>query len=399
MEKYTAEQYRALDAEAFEARRAEVEAACLDENCALSVEELRSEAALIKAEADRRKLAGEVRSAKIDAVLGMSGMVKESSPQKRAVEEVEDFTDTMQYRKAFQEYVATGKKIELRQDQNTLTTDITTNNGSLIPTMLVNRIVQKLESYGMILPLVARTSFPGGIEVPTSSVRPVATWVAEGASSDRQKKTADVIVFTNHKLRCEISMSQEVKTMAISAFEAKFVEEVASAMTIAIEKAILAGTGTGQPTGILNGTIPAAQTVQWAAVTPTYAELIAAEAAIPVQYEASAKWFMTKAQFYKILGMVDSNKQPVARVDHGTEGRLQHTIFGRDVIIHPYATEMGSHLAGIFDFNDYLLNTIYDLGIQRTQDWDTEDWLTKAVMNVDGKPLTLDSLVVVDKSA
>ena len=395
MEKYTAEQYRALDAEAFEARRAEVEAACLDENCALTVDELRSEAALIKAEADRRKLAGEVRSAKIDAIIGMGGTVKESSAQKRSFEDDGDFTDSMQYRKAFQEYVATGKKIEVRDNQNTMTTDV----GSVIPTMLVNRIVQKMESYGMILPLVARTSFAGGIEVPTSSVRPVATWVAEGAGSDRQKKTTGVITFTNHKLRCEISMTQEVKSMAISAFEAKFVDEVASAMVIAIEKAILAGTGSGQPTGILHGTIPAAQTVEWVAETPTYAELIAAEAAIPVEYEASAKWFMTKAQFYSILGMMDENKQPVARVDHGTEGRLQHTIFGRDVVIHPYATEMGSHLAGIFDFNDYLLNTIYDLGIMRTQDWDTEDWLTKAVMNVDGKPLTLDSLVVVDKSA
>ena len=31
------------------------------------------------------------------------------------------------------------------------------------------------------------------------------------------------------------------------------------------------------------------------------------------------------------------------------------------------------------------MNTIYDMGVQRKQDWDTEDMLTKAVMSVDGK--------------
>jgi hypothetical protein len=34
------------------------------------------------------------------------------------------------------------------------------------------------------------------------------------------------------------------------------------------------------------------------------------------------------------------------------------------------------------------------MGIQRKQDWDTEDYLTKAVMGVDGKPVDKDSLVL-----
>jgi hypothetical protein len=55
---------------------------------------------------------------------------------------------------------------------------------------------------------------------------------------------------------------------------------------------------------------------------------------------------------------------------------------------------MGDNVAGIYDFRDYVLNTIFDLGIQRKQDWDTEDYLTKAVMSVDGKPVSAASLVV-----
>jgi HK97 family phage major capsid protein len=105
---------------------------------------------------------------------------------------------------------------------------------------------------------------------------------------------------------------------------------------------------------------------------------------------------MTKAQYLAFVGMVDSAGQPIARVDHGIDGKPSRMLLGREVIIHPYATEMGDYVAGLFNFRDYILNTVYDMGIQKKQDWDTEDLLTKAVMAVDGKPVDLGSLVVLE---
>lgn len=185
--------------------------------------------------------------------------------------------------------------------------------------------------------------------------------------------------------------------MALSAFESAFVANVANAMTVAIEKSILSGSGEGQPTGILAGTPLSDQIITIADKTnkvPTYKALIKAEAAVPVEFEGSAKWFMTKKQFMNFVSMTDSNGQPIARVDYGIEENPSRMLLGREVVVHPYAEEMGSYVAGIFDFRDYALNTIYDMGIQKKQDWDTEDLLTKAVMSVDGKPTSLDSLVV-----
>ena len=46
-----------------------------------------------------------------------------------------------------------------------------------------------------------------------------------------------------------------------------------------------------------------------------------------------------------------------------------------------------------------MLNTIYDLGIQRKVDWDTEDNRTKAVMSVDGKVVDKGSLVTITKKS
>lgn len=303
--------------------------------------------------------------------------------------------DSIEYRTAFMNYVTRNIPIpaELRADANTLTTDV----ASVIPTVIVNRIIEGITACGMILPLVTRTSYAAGVVIPTSSVKPVASWVSEGAGSDRQKKTTGKITFSYYKLRCEISMSMEVGVMAISAFENAFVANVVDAMTVAIEKGILAGTGSGQPTGILNATPTNVITCKGASVG--YADLVAMEAALPIEYDATAKYFMTKAQFMSFVGMVDSNGQPIARVDWGFEGKPSRMLLGREVIVHPYADEMGDYIAGIYDFRDYVLNTVYDMGIQKKQSWETEDLLTKAVMSVDGKPVDLSSLVVLQAKA
>lgn len=289
------------------------------------------------------------------------------------------------YRTAFMEYVLRGTPIpaELRADANTLTTDVAT----VIPTQLVNQIIEKFDHVGMILPLVTRTSYAGGVAIPTSTVKPVATWVAEGAGSDRQKKATGSITFAYHKLRCEISMSMEVGTMALSAFEAKFVENVGKAMTYAVEKAIISGSGSGQPKGILTETVPDGQAITGAL---TFAKLAECEGALPVEYETGAKWCMNKKTFAMVQGLMDDSGQPVGRVNYGIGGNLERMILGRDVVIAPYVDE---NVMFMFDFSDYILNTIYDMGIQKKQDWETEDLLTKAVMSVDGKATDTGSLV------
>lgn len=315
----------------------------------------------------------------------------------------------MEYRKAFQQFVTRGTAIpeELRDDESTTLADIP----GALPTVLVNRIVEKLESTGMILPLVNKTSFAAGISIPTSTVKPVATWIAEGASSDRQKKTTSTsITFTNFKLRCEISMSMESSKMALSAFEAAFERQVVEAMTKTIETAIIKGAYAADgvtlvgPKGILSEVPAAGQALT--AKTLEYKTLIDAEAALPQAYENGAVYCMTKKTFMAYVGMEDAEGQPIARINYGIGGKPERTLLGRTVILcgdymdsFSAALAAGKTFAFLFNFADYTLNTIYDMGVQRKQDWDTEDMLTKAVMSLDGKVIDKNSLVTISKAA
>lgn len=309
-------------------------------------------------------------------------------------EKREEGTDSVEYRTAFMNYVFRGTEIplELRADANTKTTDI----GSVIPNTVLNKIIEKIEATGMILPLVTRTAYKGGLSIPTSTVKPVASWVAEGATSDRQKKTTGSITFNYYKLRCSVSVSLETDTIALSAFEAALISNVTAAMVKAIEQAIISGTGTGQPKGILTETPVAGQAITG---TPVYAKLVEAEAALPLEYENNAVYVMTKKTFMSFIGEVDSQKQPIARVNYGIAGKPERTLLGRQVVlcnyVDTYATGLtvGKPWAFLFDFNDYVLNTNYNMTIKKFEDNDTDDQVTKAIMLVDGKAVDVNSLV------
>lgn len=402
---WTAEQYRSATPDALESRRDEILSAIDTEGC--DADACAAESRACAAEFERRNAASALRRSAIDAVTAGAGDVVSRMGQ-LAPEADDDRTNTLEYRRAFMEYVRSGKRSDLlrevRSDANTLTSDVS----AVIPTVLVNRILEKAETYGMILPLVTKTSYPAGVEIPVASLKPEASWVSEGASSDRQKYTANnKVTFTHHKLRCEVSISMEVGTMALSAFESKLVESVARAMTVAKEKAILNGTGSGQPKGILKETPAEGQAIEVAAGEGlSYALLCECEAALPQAYETGAKWFMSKKTFYAFVGMTDSSGQPVARVDHGIGGRPERTLLGREVVLtgdylpnFEDGPESDTVFAFLFDMGDYVVNSIYDMGISRKQDWDTEDLLTKAVTSCDGKVVDVNSLVTLTAKA
>lgn len=226
-----------------------------------------------------------------------------------------DATDSVEYRQAFMDYVMRGTPIPTELRANTLTTDVP----AVIPTTLINRIMERMDEVGTILSMVTRTSYPAGVAVPASVTKPTATWTGktdsdsgEGKGSTAQKVTSAKITFAYFKLRCEVSISMEVSTMALSAFEDRLTANIANAMVSAIETAIINGTGTGEPKGILAETPNAGQTIEVAkAGTLDYATLCKAEAAVPAKYEKDAKWLMSKKTFMSFVGITDAKASPL----------------------------------------------------------------------------------------
>ena len=314
-----------------------------------------------------------------------------------------DIYNSLEYRRAFMNNVLKGTPIPdkfTNADANTKTSDV----GSVIPTTILEKIIEKMDSTGMILPLVTKTAYQGGLSIPTSTVKPVATWTPEGSGSDKQKKATGSIVFAYHKLRCAVSVSFEVSVVTLGVFETTIINNIAEAMTKALEQAIVSGSGEGQPKGVLTETVVTGQNVDIAAADePDYDTLINAEAALPLAYENGAVWCMTKKTFMKFVGMVDQQGQPIARVNYGIAGRPERSLLGRTVVLNDYMASLGATItedtvvAFLFNFADYVMNTNYNITVKRYEDNDTDGQVTKAIMLVDGKVVDKNSLVTITK--
>ena len=115
--------------------------------------------------------------------------------------EEEDIYNSIEYRRAFMNLMINGTPLpeKFRNEAGpTKTTDVT----AVISPTVVRRIVDKMQVLGNVLPLVTHTAFPAGVTVPVSSVKAVASWVAEGVTSEKQKLKLTQIDIKGYKLRC-----------------------------------------------------------------------------------------------------------------------------------------------------------------------------------------------------
>lgn len=303
--------------------------------------------------------------------------------------------DSEEYRKAFMAYALRGTPIpaEFRSDAVANTTDA----GALIPPTTLNKVIEKVRTYGNILPLVTRTAYKSGLAIPTSDVKPVATWVAEGTTSDKQNKVLGTITFSHFKLRCAVAVTLEAEYMTLSAFEDVLISNIAEAMAVALEESIIKGNGTSQPTGIIHD-LTKGTTLNVASLTLD--TLVKAEAALPQAYEAGAVWVMTKSTWMQFVGMTDSAGQPIARVNAGINGVPERNLLGRDVVLCDHLPDFGSTLtktdvfAFIYRMKDYVLNTNYNIAMKVYEDNETDDIVRKSIMVADGKPVDFNSLVM-----
>lgn len=315
-----------------------------------------------------------------------------------------DMYNSEEYRKAFMAKVISGTAIPakfLNTDAQTVTSEVT----SVIPSVLIQKIYSKLENVGKFFAMATKTNIKGGVTVPTSSIDLTASWVAERGTADTQEATTGSITFAYRKLICKVAVSFEASIVTLEMFEADFVDKVSKAMTKAVEQSMFTGNGSdgNQMVGFLTETPATGQKIE---ITEgdgfTYATLVAAEAALPEEYEAGAIWVMPKKTFYnQIVALKDTTGQPIARVSVGIDGKPEHVILGRRVEFSPYMSAFATSVsadtvvAAIFDFSRYAINTNYEMTIKKYTDEATDDQITKAIMLVDGKTIDKNGLVTV----
>ncbi len=327
----------------------------------------------------------------------------------------EDYFASVEYRKAFAEFAKTGKVTqELRMgDQPADTFTSTDDVSAVIPTTILNEIIEKLEVYGHIFKRVRKLNIQGGVQVPILTLRPVARWIGEDTPSERQKAQANQSVsFNYYGLEVKLAQSLLAQTVSLSMFEGQLTELVVEAMVIAIDKAVISGKGgtSGQALGITeDGRIPKKQVI----------ELTSEEfqswngwkrkvfAKMPLAYKGGAVFVMASGTFEGYIdGMVDTTGQPIGRVNHGITDGPQERFGGKevilvedDVIANYDDADKGDVVAIYGNLRNYAFNSNLSMRLYRYMDHDTNQWVNKAILIGDGKVLDPNGFVIIKKGA
>lgn len=322
----------------------------------------------------------------------------------------EDKFASVEYRKAFMNFAKTGKMDEIPEKfQNVDEVTTTTDAGAVIPTTIMEEVIDKMEEYGQIFSRVRKTNIKGGVQVPVNSLKPTATWIDESTTSDRQKlDMSDKITFTYFGLECRISVSLLADVTTLSIFENTLTELIVEAMVKAMDKAIISGSGSGAPLGITNDSrVPAENIVELnpdeVAEWGTWKKKVFAQ--IPLAYRAGGSFIMAAGTFEGYIdGMTDANGQPIGRTNYGITNGIQERFGGREVllveddVVSPYgAASTGDVVAVFCKLSDYTINSNMQMTMYRWTDHDNNEKVDKALLIADGKILDPNGVIIVQK--
>lgn len=305
--------------------------------------------------------------------------------------------DGLEYRKAFQQYVQTGEMpVEFRD------VALTKDNAAVIPETVLNQIVEKMESFGNIYPLVRKLHYAAGLVVPTSTLSATAVWMNEGDAVAVGKKATAKITFGAYQLGAAIGMSYQMEVKSLSAFEAAIIDNVSKAMVKAIEEAIVKGDGAAKPQGIATTKVTDAKRNVTLSAKLTYQDLVNIVKAIPSAYRTGTTLTMNESTFYDLASITDNNGQPVSKVNFGTDSEPAYMLMGRKVVTTDFLPDLsaaGEVVAYAVNYDNYILNTAADADLVEYYDYPTRTHVFQSVALVDGRLVDDNGLVLIKAPA
>ena len=318
---------------------------------------------------------------------------------------VVDAYDTQEYRTAFMNYVCRGVEIPAEVRATT-----TSDASAAIPTTIMNEIIQKMDAYGNIWNKVRKINVQGGVEIPILSIKPAAQWITETqASPDKKIQVNTKITFSYYGLECKVAQTILVNVVSLTMFENLFSTLVVEAMVRALEEAIVNGSGSGQPMGIVNDTrVPAANVITMTEAQFTkWAEWKKRVFAKMAKAYRSGVFIMSQATFDAYIdGMVDTVGQPIGRVNYGITDGETYRFGGKTVetventLVKDFDTAEAGDVVAIFaNLNDYVVNTNMQITTTRWIDNDANEIKNKAMIICDGKLADPNGVLIIKKAA
>lgn len=333
----------------------------------------------------------------------------QNAPQTR---ESENILDSMEYREAFAEYVRTGATagfaaLEQRADATLITSDV----GKIIPNTIMNEFIKELKVYGNLYNRVRKLNVRGGVEFPIEELVPVVKWITETTVSETQKapELKQSVSFGYYIAEARIAQSLLSQVVSLPVLETEIAKLLAEAFIKEFDNMIINGSGSGQPTGILNDTrvkaankikMSEAEVADWTVFRKKFFSKI------PLAYRGEGVLIMTAATWEsQIMTLKDGNNRPLYVETFDAQTGVQSCRFaGREVILvepdilKDFDTAASGEAWAIYlKPTNYAINSNLQIGFKRWFDDDKNKWINKGLCIVDGKLLDVNGVYILTK--
>lgn len=314
-------------------------------------------------------------------------------------EQRENPLESMEYRQAFMNYVQHGTPISTRAGDAISTPD----TAPAIPLTIMNQVINTVRlRYGNLYNKVRHLNVKGGVQFPIGALRATFKWINESTVSPRQKfDPLAKIMFSYHVAEIRIAQTFLASIVTLEAFEARIAEVIAIAYLEAMDQVIVNGTGEGMPLGILNDArvtnvieMTAADINNWTSWRKKFF------AKLPLGYREGEFIFPLSTVETYLETMADANNNPVFRqatgleVNDGDARNPRGRFFGREIslvepdILPDFDAASAGDVIGIFwQPDEYAINENFGFTMRRYWDDETNEWVDKALVVVDGKVL------------
>lgn len=336
--------------------------------------------------------------------------------------------ESMEYREAFKAYIQRSVPIpqalvdkcnafrdSLPAEQRSGVAITTADTGAAIPINVMRDVINTIRKrYGNLYNKVRKTSIPGGVEYPIGALQAQFKWISESAVSPRQKTDKlGSVQFSYHTAEIRVAQSFLSQLLTVTDFEAKLVELIAVAYLQAMDYAMVRGNGKGMPLGILNDSrvtneisLSEADMSNWQAWRKKFF------AKLPLGYREGEFIFSLATVDGYLSTMADANGNPIFRqatgleVNDGDARDPNGRFFGRSIslvepdILPDFASASAGDVIGIFwQPEEYAMNENFGFTMRRYFDEETNEWVDKALVVVDGKVLNPTGIYLIKKGA
>ena len=323
---------------------------------------------------------------------------------------------TMEYRMAFKKFVQTGTPIPSQYEQRQDAAN-SQSLGATIPTTLLNELVNEIRKvYGNLYAKTRKLNIQGGVKIPVGKLQATFKWISEKTVSPRQDGgTTETVEFSYNVGEIRVAQTLLASIVSLDLFEREVVTIMMKAFLQAMDTGIVKGTGNGQLLGILNDSrIPAGNVISMTAAdmsnwtkwrTKFFAKL-------PLGYRSGSFIFPLSTVETYLEKMADSNNNPIFRqatgleVNDGDAVAPNGRFFGRAIdlvetdILPDFDTANANDVIGIFwQPEEYAINSNMQFGMKRYFDEETNEWVNKALVIVDGKLVNPEGVFLIKKSS